>query len=73
MIEKYYKIKRGDIFYIKFILEAYEGMTVVTTIDRYESIIKILTAPGFLSEVEGIVAALKDEIDLEEIEGDELP
>lgn len=48
-------------------------MTVVTTIDRYESIIKILTAPGFLSEVEGIVAALKDEIDLEEIEGDELP
>ncbi|MBN2567915.1 MAG: DUF4911 domain-containing protein [Deltaproteobacteria bacterium] len=72
MIEKYYKINRGNVFYIKFILEAYEGLAMVTTIDRYETIIKILIAPGFLSEVEGIVAALKEEIDLEEIEGKEL-
>lgn len=71
MIEKYYKINRGDVFYIKFILEAYEGLTIVTTIDRHESIIKILIAPGFLSEVEGIVAALKGEMHLEEIEGKE--
>jgi len=71
VIEKYYRISRGDIAYIKYLLEGYEGLAMVTTIDRYDSIIKMLIAPDFISEVEGIVDALKGEIAFEEIEGKE--
>ncbi len=44
---------------------------MVTTIDRYDAIVKLLIAPDFVSEVENIVKALKDEIAFEEIEGKE--
>lgn len=71
MIEKYYRIKRGDISYIKFILEGYEGMAVVTTVDRYDSIIMMRIVTDFAEDAAGIVDALKDEIYLEEIEGEE--
>lgn len=71
MIEKHFKINRRDISYIKFILEGYEGLAIVTTIDRYDAIVKLVIAPDFVSEVENIVMALKDEIDIEEIEGKE--
>ncbi|NQU03085.1 MAG: DUF4911 domain-containing protein [Syntrophaceae bacterium] len=71
MIEKYFKINRKDISYIKFVLEGYEGLAMVTTIDRYDAIVKLVIAPDFVSEVENIVMALKDEIDIEEIEGEE--
>ena len=71
MIEKYFKINRKDISYIKFVLEGYEGLAMVTTIDRYDAIVKLVIAPDFVSEVENIVMALKDEIDIEEIEGKE--
>jgi len=71
VIEKYFKINRKDISYIKFVLEGYEGLAMVTTIDRYDAIVKLVIAPDFVSEVENIVMALKDEIDIEEIEGEE--
>jgi len=71
LIEKHFKINRRDISYIKFVLEGYEGLAMVTTIDRYDAIVKLLIAPDFVSEVENIVRALKDEIAFEEIEGKE--
>lgn len=71
MIEKYFKINRRDISYLKFVLEGYEGLAVVTTIDRYEAVVKIVIPLDFVFEVENIIRAIKDEIDIEEIEGKE--
>ena len=70
VIEQYYKVQRRDVSYIKFILEGYEGLAVVTTVDRYDSIIKVLIAPDFAEEASGIMNALMDEIDFEEIAGE---
>jgi len=70
VIEQYYKVQRRDVSYIKFILEGYEGLAVVTTVDRYDSIIKVLIAPDFAEEATGIMNALMDEIDFEEIAGE---
>ena len=70
VIERYYRIQRRDVSYIKFILEGYEGLALVTTVDRYDSIIKVLIAPDFVDEAAGIITALKDEIDFEEIAGE---
>ena len=69
MIEKYFKINRKDISYLKFVLEGYEGLVLVTTVDRYDSVVKLVIPSDFVLEVNNIVSALKEEIDFEEIEG----
>ncbi|MDX9816018.1 MAG: DUF4911 domain-containing protein [Smithellaceae bacterium] len=41
VIEKYFKIKKKHIAPFQFIIEGYEGMATVTTIDPQTAIIKI--------------------------------
>ncbi len=53
-----YRIDRGDISFLRFILEAYDGMAVVTTRDAARGIVSITTAPGCEARVERVVAAL---------------
>ncbi len=55
---RFYRIERGDISFLRFILEAYDGMAVVTTRDAARGIVSITTAPGCEALVEGVVAAL---------------
>jgi hypothetical protein len=43
---RYFRIDRRHISYLRFILEAYEGMAVLTTIDAGEGIVKLMMAPG---------------------------
>ena len=44
--QRYFRINRRDISYLRFILEAYEGVAVVTTMDARSGIVKVMTAPG---------------------------
>jgi hypothetical protein len=43
---RYFRIDRRHISYLRFILEAYEGMAVLTTVHAAEGIVKVLMAPG---------------------------
>jgi hypothetical protein len=43
---QYYRVDRRQISFIKFILEAYDNMAVVTTLDPYQAVIQVTTAPG---------------------------
>jgi hypothetical protein len=70
LLEKYFKINRKDISYLKFVLEGYEGLALVTTVARYDSVVKVVIPPDFVFEVNNIVSALKEEIDFEEIDGE---
>jgi hypothetical protein len=51
---RYYKVDRRDISLLRFILEAYEGVATLTTVDPAEGIVKVLIAPGY----EGLVTEL---------------
>ena len=57
----YYRIDRGDISFLRFILEAYDGMAVVTTRDAARGIVSITMAPGCEDQVAKIIAALAAE------------
>jgi len=59
IVKKNLRLNRRDIAYAKYIFEGYEGLAVVTTIDRRESIVQLLIPPGFVSDVDGIIRALK--------------
>ncbi len=64
---KYFRLRRGDIAYFKFIIESYEGMAVVRTQDPREAIVELMVAPGWDKDLEEILEGLGKEILIEPI------
>jgi hypothetical protein len=62
---KYFRLRREDIAYLKFIIESYEGMAVVRTKDPYEAIVELMVAPGWEKDLEEVLGELQKEISLE--------
>jgi len=58
-IKKYFRVDRREICFLKFILEAYDGIATLTTIDAREGIVLLRIAPGCEDEVETILQDLK--------------
>ena len=58
MTPSYYKVDRRDIGLLRFILEAYEGVATLTTVDASNGIVKVLMAPGRERLVTDLLAAL---------------
>ena len=71
VIKRDLRLNRRDIAYVKYILEGYEGLATVTTIDREKSVVQLSILPDFACDVDGILEALKKEIDIYEIIGEE--
>jgi hypothetical protein len=63
--KRYYRIDRREIAFFKFILEAYDGLAVVSTIDPQSGIVVLHIAPGCEQDVEKIVAELSRDIMME--------
>jgi len=53
--------------YLKFILEAYEGMNVMTTVDNVAGIIRIVIMPGFEQDMDGVLAELGTKVVMEPV------
>ncbi|MBW2558455.1 MAG: DUF4911 domain-containing protein [Deltaproteobacteria bacterium] len=68
VIKRNLKLERRNIAYIKYILEGYEGLATITTVDRDKSVIQLSILPDFASDVDGILEALKREIAIYEID-----
>ncbi len=67
MIKKYFKLKRKDIALVQFIIEGYEGMATVTTIDSQTAIIQISIIPDFISDISAVIKDIKNKYKMEEI------
>ncbi len=63
----FYRIDRKRISYLRFILEAYDGIAVVSTVDAKEGLIKIAIAPGCESVVEALFNDLKQKFILRKV------
>ena len=57
-IKRYYQVARDQIAYVKFIIEAYDNLAVVSTVDAYQAIIRITMPPGGEALVSAILADL---------------
>jgi hypothetical protein len=68
IVKKVLKLNRKDISYIKFLFEGYEGLGVVTTIDKSKSLIEISMMPDFVSDINEILDTLRDEINFQEVD-----
>ena len=58
-IKKQYRVDRRQIAYVRFILEAYDGLAIVKTLDAEAGLIEFQIAPGCESDLEMILKDLK--------------
>lgn len=65
-IEKYYRVDRRQISFLKFIIEAYDGAALVRTVDPDDGLVALHVSPGCEAVVDMILNDLKQEIMLEE-------
>ena len=68
MISRYFKVNRRDMVFLKFILEAYEGMNVMSTVDNAAGVIRIVIMPGFEDDMDGLLAELGRQVAMEPVE-----
>lgn len=54
--------------YLKFILEAYEGMNVMSTVDNVGGIIRIAVMPGFEDDMDELLKELGKQVKMEAVE-----
>ena len=66
----FYKVNKADIALIKAILESYENMAQISTIDENIPKIQIMIAPDFLSEMTEVLNDLRKEFYMQQIAED---
>jgi hypothetical protein len=54
----YLRVDPRDIGLIKFVIESYEGVAIVRTVDRRAAIIVLLAVPDFLDHARAILASV---------------
>ena len=65
--EIYLRVSRRDIAYIKFIVESYELLGILRTVDPATAVVVLLVLEDSLPLAREVLAALADEVDIEEI------
>lgn len=59
-----YRVERCRISFVKFILEAYDNVAVMSTLDPKAAVVRITIAPGCESLVDRIMTALAGEFEV---------
>jgi hypothetical protein len=69
----YFKVLHRDMVYLKFILEAYEGMNVMSTVDNVAGVIRIAIMKGFEADMDALLAELGRQVVMEAVEWEDAP
>jgi hypothetical protein len=66
-IQRYYRVDRREIAFIKFIFEAYDGIAVLETLDPKAGMVVFHIAPGCEPDADAILQDLKRDIMIEPV------
>jgi len=61
-VQKYFRVNPKDMAYVKFIVESYDGLAVLRTVDSREGIMEWMIPPGLVKEAEELIDSLREEI-----------
>ena len=67
LVPIYLEICPRDIAYVKFVLESYEEVGIIRTIDRKKAVIVLLAVLDFVEVARAIIKSVQQEITLIEI------
>ncbi|HOW57746.1 MAG TPA: DUF4911 domain-containing protein [Smithellaceae bacterium] len=66
MLNKIYGLRRENIALVQFIIEGYERLATVSTIDAHQALIQVMIMPDFAAEMAGLLDYLKAQGMIEE-------
>lgn len=67
-IKRYYRMDRRDIYLLRFFLEAYDGISGLSTIDAQSGLVVLQIAPGCEQEVADLITQMQRETLMEPAE-----
>ncbi|MFO1462556.1 MAG: DUF4911 domain-containing protein [bacterium] len=67
IVVRYFKVEPSDIVFIKAVLESYEGMVVMRTVEVGKPVIELLIARDFAATVDRVLADLQKQVAIEEV------
>ncbi len=67
LCEIFLELLPEDIAYLKFIVESYEGVGIVRTVDQKRAIVDLLVVEDFMQTALSILASLQQEVSFAEI------
>ncbi len=62
IVEIYIRLPPEEIAYVKYVVESYEGVAVLRTVDRAAAVIVLMVAADLEHEARGILEALRHEV-----------
>lgn len=66
-IRRYFTVRRCNIAYLRFIIESYDGLATLSTVDGRIGTVLLYIPCCFADEVDGLVRSLEKEIGIKEI------
>ena len=60
-----YQVDPYEIHYLRFILEAYEGLATLTTLDPLKGLIQLAVPPGCEGSLKALMEALGQELEMQ--------
>ena len=72
MMIKYFQLDRKNIVAVQFIIEGYEGLATVTTMDAAGAVIQISIMPDFLREMNCLLDELSKKYHMKELVDDRI-
>ena len=66
-VTRYFQLNRHDMAYLKFTIEAYDGLATLTTVDGRSGTVSITSPIGFAAETDALLRAITTEIPLTEL------
>jgi hypothetical protein len=64
---RFFQINRRDLVYLKFILEAYEGLSTLSTVDQIAGIVQLSYPACFAGDIANLISALAHDITITEV------
>jgi hypothetical protein len=59
------RIDPEQIYFLKFILEAYDNLTIMSTVDRIEGVMELKYPPELEQDVKGVLQSMAQRLRLE--------
>lgn len=68
-LTRYFRVERRDIVFLKFITEAHEGLSTMSTVDNKQGVVAITFEPWAARDISSLLESLGREIPLVEVTG----
>lgn len=61
-LKRYYRMDRRAIYLLRFLLEAYDGIAGLSTLDSRDGLVVLYVAPGCEQETDALIEEMQQEV-----------